>query len=112
MDPVVLTYILFFVGGLARPGIQYGLARWEDRQAFNWRYLVGQLFGVAVGFLSLLVFGNLPDVSGTIESLELPGFLFYVAAFGYGYFWASIGRQGDKGVMLARTGSSAVSPKQ
>ena len=108
MDPIVLTYILFFVGGVFRPVLQYGLARLEDAQPFNWRYLVGQVAGVVVGFLSLLVFGNLPDVSATVESLELPGFLFYVAAFGYGYFWASIGRQGDKGVMLAKNKTAKI----
>jgi hypothetical protein len=112
MDPVILTYILFFLGGIFRPVLQYGLARVEDAQPFNWRYLVGQIAGVVVGFLSLIVFGNLPDVKEVIDNLELPGFLFYVAAFGYGYFWASIGRQGDKGIQLARTGSSAVPPKQ
>jgi hypothetical protein len=60
---------------------------------------------VLIGLVSLIVLGNLPDVAALVDKLELPGLLFYVAAFGYGYFWSSIGRQTDKGVQLMKNGS-------
>ena len=109
MDTQTLIYLLFFLGAIARPIVQYGLARAQKPGIkFNWRYLVGQAVGAATGFLSLLLVGNLPDVQGVVESLNLSGTLFFVAAFAYGYFWSSIGRQGDKGVQIVKSGSSNI----
>lgn len=111
MDPVILTYILFFGGGVFRPVSQYGLARIADAQPFNVRYLVGQVAGVLIGFLALVVFGNLPDVVEIVDRANVPDFLYYVVAFGVGYFFASMGRQGDKVGSLVKSGSYKIPSK-
>ena len=90
---VVLTFVLFWIGSLARMFFPYFLKRIEDGTKFDWRYLIGQAL-TSVGVFALFLLNN--EFVESVGSLGLFGGL--LAGFGA----ASIGRNGQKTVDVIR----------
>ena len=85
MNEQLLVYILFLAGAVARPALLY-LREWLDSgTAFDWRFLIGQVVGVAV----LLV----PMIAWWAE--QLAGATPYLA-LALGWAAADLGREAQK----------------
>ena len=90
---IVLTFVLFWIGSLARMFFPYLLKRVQDGAAFNWRYLTGQALTSGGVFALFLLNAEFVE---SVGSLGLFGGL--LAGFGA----ASIGRNGQKTIDVAR----------
>lgn len=95
--PVWAIYVAFLVGVVGRVAVPY-LLKWfteKSRPAWDWRYLGGQLVGAFIALIPMIVAENFLSTLGAMSLLP---------AFGYGWFAADLGREGDKVVRPPKEG--------
>lgn len=96
VSPIVWLTLAWFAGLTVRVLWPYFLARAnaEKSMAWDWNYIIGQVFGAVLGYLPTIA------AAGFAEQL---GVLGIVGAFAFGYGGASFGRNSQKTVSTIRS---------